>query len=108
MIQHGCRLLDNNQNNPMNSTFQKNIDAFKARFKWNDEAVEALRKTPFDFEHKPIIRNSTVGLPNIYYGQGESELSVFDERNPYADIQSALKSFEGKEISHVISLGLNF
>lgn len=92
----------------MNSTFQKNIDAFKARFKWNDEAVEALRKTPFDFVHTPSIRNSSVGLPNIYYGQGESELSVFDERNPYADIQNALKPFEGKEISHVVSLGLNF
>jgi hypothetical protein len=51
----------------MNSTFQKNIDAFKARFKWNDEAVEALRKTPFDFAHTPSIRNSAVGLPNIYY-----------------------------------------
>ena len=92
----------------MNSTFQKNIDAFKARFKWNDEAVEALRAKPFDFEHPPSIRNSPVGLPNIYYGQGESELSVFDDRNPYADIQSALKQFEGKKISHVISFGLNF
>jgi len=91
----------------MNSTFQKNIDAFKARFKWNDEAVEALRKTPFDFAHTPSIRNSAVGFPNIYYGQGENELSVFDERNPYADIQNALQPFEGKEISHVISLGLN-
>ena len=108
MIQLECRLLDNNQNKPMNSIFQKNIDAFKARFKWNDEAVEALRKTPFDFVHTPSIRNSAVGLPNIYYGQGESELSVFDERNPYLDIQNALKPFEGKEISHVVSLGLNF
>ena len=81
----------------MNSTFQKNIDAFKARFKWNDEAVEALRKTPFDFEHKPIIRNSTVGLPNIYYGQGENELSVYDDRNPYADIQNALRPFEERK-----------
>ncbi len=92
----------------MNSTFQKNIDAFKTRFKWNDEAVEALRKTPFNFEHTPNIRNSPVGLPNIYYGQGDSELSVFDDRNPYADIQNALLQFEGKNISHVISLGMNF
>jgi hypothetical protein len=92
----------------MNSTFQKNIDAFKTRFKCNDEAVEALRSTPFEFEHAPSIRNSPVGLPNIYYGQGESEMSVFDDRNPYADIQTAIKQFEGKKISHVISLGLNF
>lgn len=92
----------------MNTTFQKNIDAFKSRFKWNDEAIEALRTKPFDFEQAPSIRNSPVGLPNIYYGQGESELSVFDDRNPYADIQSALKQFEGKKISHVISFGLNF
>ena len=92
----------------MNSTFQKNIDAFKTRFKWNDEAIEALRKTPFNFENSPNIRNSPVGLPNIYFGHGESELSVFNERNPYADIQNALKQFEGKKISHVISLGLNF
>jgi len=92
----------------MNSTFQKNIDAFKARFKWNDEAVEALRAKPFDFAHPPSIRNSPVGLPNIYYGPAENELSVFDDRNPYADIQGALKQFEGKKISHVISFGLNF
>ena len=92
----------------MNSIFQKNIDAFKARFEWNDEAIEALRKTSFVFEHTPSIRNSPVGLPNIYFGQGEDELSVFDDRNPYADIQNALKPFEGKKISHVISLGMNF
>jgi len=92
----------------MTSIFQKNIDAFKARFKFNDEAIEALKNSSFAFEQTPIIRTSPVGLPNIYYGQGESELSVFDDRNPYADIQNALKPFEGKKISHVISLGLNF
>jgi hypothetical protein len=89
----------------MNSTFQKNIDAFKTRFKWNDEAVEALRKTPFDFAHPPSIRNSAVGLPNIYYGEGESELSVFDERNPYADIQNALKRLRERKFPMWLVLG---
>ena len=91
----------------MKSIYQKNIEALESRY--SKKIDELFIQEWKDHSDKEIsIRINEIGFPNIYFTHSGSTYSLFNDTNPYQDIKESFIDFKGENISHVITIGLNF
>ena len=91
----------------MTSIFEKNKLALETRYKVSLEDFVRSNEDDQVFSSGAQIKPSPHQIPNIYYEFKGQASAVYNDSNPFADISAVTSSIVGKNISHVVTLGMN-